>query len=122
MAVENNIDIVAQAITAMVSVLISSGGIGMVYKVMKGNIDLLSAEYERKSEDYEKRISSLEAQLKASVDSSNRRLRGFYLLKQIITKHRCKGKDCRIYEEYLKFQTEQGDSEDEEIPTNNRSK
>ena len=53
-------ELMAQAVTALVSLFVSSGITGIVYNVMKTQITSLKEELERNREDFNSRIKQLE--------------------------------------------------------------
>lgn len=108
-------EIMAQVVTAVVSLVVSSGITGVVYNVMKTQITSLKEELERNREDFNSRIKQLEEKLIKSQQKTNMWFRKFHAIKSIIIENRCKGQECRVYGKYLEFQATEGEViEDEE--------
>ena len=108
-------ELMAQVVTAVISLVVSSGITGAVYNVMKTQITSLKEELERNREDFNSRIKQLEEKLIKSQQKTNLWFRKFHALKRIITENHCKGGECKVHNKYLEFQATEGEViEDEE--------
>lgn len=108
-------ELLAQIVTAVVSLVVSSGITGVVYNVMKTQITSLKEELERNREDFNSRIKQLEEKLIKSQQNTTMWFRKFHALKHIITENHCKGRECKVHNKYLEFQATEGEViEDEE--------
>lgn len=95
-------------LTNVPSVLISVGLVSWVYKVLNNrNIDLKEQMREDKIE-FKESIANLEAKLSASDAKANKWFRRYFLIANIIEKNSCRS-DCRIKEEYNKFNEKYGE-------------
>ncbi len=102
-------ELMAQVVTAVISLIVSSGITGVVYNVMKTQITSLKEELERNREDFNSRIKQLEEKLIKSQQNTTMWFRKFHALKSIITENHCKGRECKVHNKYLEFQATEGE-------------
>lgn len=102
-------ELMAQAVTALVSLFVSSGITGIVYNVMKTQITSLKEELERNREDFNSRIKQLEEKLIKSQQKTNLWFRKFHMLKHIIVDNHCKNRECKVYDKFLEYQSTEGE-------------
>ena len=95
-------------LTNVPSVLISVGLVAWVYKVLNNrNLDLKEQMREDKAE-FKESIAKLEAKLSTSDAKANKWFRRYFLIANIIENNSCRP-DCRIKEEYNKFNEKHGE-------------
>ena len=106
-------DNIANLIASVVSLVVSMSITGIVYNVMKSQVDNLRNELERSTKSFNEQIKSLEDRLIRAQNNADAWFRKFHSVATIIEDHACDDKPCAIQRAYKQFQAKEGKVKDE---------
>ena len=100
-------------ISSASTVIVAGSITTWVYTVMKSQVDVLSKERERSDKLKDKQIEELEKKLLRVQIEKASWYRAAHRVQRIITTFNCKDSGCEVMEQYRKYQSEEGNTQDE---------
>ena len=107
---ENMTNLIASVVSLVVSMSIT----GIVYNVMKSQVDNLRNELDRSTKSFNEQIKSLEDRLIRAQNNADAWFRKYHSLAGIIEDNGCTDRSCKIHKTYKQFQSKEGKVKNED--------
>ena len=101
-------------LTSIITLIITTGMIGVMYNVMKSQVDAVSEELKRATALFKTQIEELEKKLITAQANTDTWFRKFHMVSNIIEENACSDRPCNIHRAYRKFQAKEGKVKDED--------